>query len=188
MIVGAKVSPAQVGELAAVNLADASLGSVVARVADLASRAVPGAEEASVTLVGSGGAGTAAATGPLALALDEWQYRRGLGPCLEAVGELTTVSAADLTTDIRWIEWTAHAVASGARSFLSIGLPVAEDMIGAFSLYGRTMAAFDDAAIRQAQVFAEAAAAALSTALALHQGRGRRRADASDRTQSAAPV
>jgi GAF domain-containing protein len=184
MIVGSHVSAAPYAELAAINVADASLGSVVARVADLASRAVRGAEEASVTLVGDGGTSAAAATGPLALDLDEWQYRRGLGPCLEAVGEKTTVSAADLTTDIRWYEWTAHAVASGARSFLSIGLPVAEDMIGAFTVYGRTVAAFDDDAILQAQVFAEAAAVWLANILAVRRGRGRRRPDALERTQS----
>ena len=30
--------------------------------------------------------------------------------------------ATDLTTDIRWYAWTAHAVASGARGAMSIGL------------------------------------------------------------------
>ena len=166
MIVGTYVSSSPYPQLAAVNPADASLGSVVARVADLVCRALPAAEEVSVTLVGDGGASTAAATGPLALDLDEWQYRRGRGPCLEAVGEQTTVSAADLTTDIRWPEWTAHAVASGVRSLLSIGLPVGEDMIGAFTMYGRSVATFDDDTIRQAQVFAGAAAESLSNVLA----------------------
>jgi hypothetical protein len=171
MIVGSTLSPSPYDELAAIDPADATLGSAVARVADLASRALPGAEEVSVTLIGDGCASTAAATGPLALELDEWQYRRGLGPCLEAIGEQTTVSAADLTTDIRWYEWTAHAVTSGARSLLSIGLPVAKGMIGAFTIYGRRVAAFDDDAVREAQVFARAAAVSLSRVLALQSGR-----------------
>lgn len=165
MVVGPHVSASAYAELAAIKLAETDVSGVTARVAGLASRVVPGAGEVSVLLVGARGPSTAASTGPLALELDDWQCRRGLGPALEAIGERVTVSAADLTTEIRWTEWTARAVAAGARSFLSIVLPVGDDVIGALTVYGWEAAAFGGDTVRNAQVFARAAAVSVANVL-----------------------
>jgi GAF domain-containing protein len=137
---------------------------VLSRVAQLAQRTVPGADEVSVTMVRGSLAETAAYTGHLALTLDEWQYQRGTGPCLEAAAGHATVSVPDLADEPRWPDWARHAVAAGARSSLSVGLPIEEQVDGALNLYGVRDAAFDDDAVVLAETFAGYAAVALANA------------------------
>ena len=151
-------------ELGRISLAENDLHGVLSRVADLALRTVPGAEEVSMTLVRGGAAETAAYTGPLALVLDEWQYQRGAGPCLAAAAERATVSAPDLAGDQRWPEWAERAVAAGVRSSLSVGLPIEEQVDGALNIYGFRRAAFDRDAVVLAETFAGYAAVALANA------------------------
>ena len=151
-------------EIGRINLAENDLPGVLNRVAELARRTVPGADEVSVTLVRERAAETAAYTGQLALTLDEWQYRQGTGPCLKAATEQATVSVPDLAGNERWPDWAAHAVAAGARSSLSVGLPIEEKINGALNLYGVQKAAFDDDAVQLAETFAGYAAVALANA------------------------
>jgi GAF domain-containing protein len=149
-------------ELGRIRLATTSVDGVLQRVADLAKRAIPGAEEVSVTLVRDHQASTAAYTGPLALKLDEWQYKQHQGPCLEAAAEQAAVSVPDLSTDRRWPGWTARAKTAGVRSSLSLGLPVQEKITGALNIYATTAQAFDEDAILVGKTFAGYAAVALA--------------------------
>ena len=151
-------------ELGRIKLNETDLDGIMRKVAELAKRTVTGVEEASVTLVRGRDAHTAAHTGDLALILDEWQYRTGGGPCLDAAMTTSTVSVPALTEDHRWPEYTAHALANGVRSTLSVGLPVHEQVAGALNLYARHPAAFDDDAVVLAQSFAGYAAVALANA------------------------
>jgi hypothetical protein len=70
-------------DLAQLKLDEGDLPAILARVADLARRALPGAYGASVTLVEADRPYTVAFTGQLALDRDETQYADGRGPCLE---------------------------------------------------------------------------------------------------------
>lgn len=151
-------------EMGRINLAEHDLRGVLARVASLARDTVPGADEVSVTLVRQRAAETAAYTGDLALMLDEWQYARGDGPCLEAATAQFTVAVTDLVHDPRWPDWGAHAVSVGARASLSVGLPVEERLDGALNLYATAEGAFDPEAVRLAETFAGYAAVALANA------------------------
>jgi GAF domain-containing protein len=151
-------------ELGRINLAENDLEGVLSRVAELARRTVPGADEVSVTMVRGSIAETAAYTGHLALTLDEWQYQRGSGPCLEAAAGHATVSVPHLADDPRWPDWAQHAVVTGARSSLSVGLPIEDQVDGALNLYGVKDAAFDDDAVQLAETFAGYAAVALANA------------------------
>jgi GAF domain-containing protein len=151
-------------ELGHIKLNETSLDQVLSRVADLARRTLPGASEVSVTLVGGGDAHTAAYTGPLALKLDEWQYDRGYGPCLDAAATATTMSVPDTTNEARWLDWATQAADAGARSSLSIGLPVQEKVTGALNIYSVDPKAFDDDTVTLAQTFAGYAAVALANA------------------------
>ncbi|MGW4941772.1 GAF and ANTAR domain-containing protein [Actinoplanes sp. NPDC004185] len=151
-------------ELGRISLAENDLDGVLSRVADLARRTVPGADEVSVTMVRGSIAETAAYTGHLALTLDQWQYQRGTGPCLEAAAANATVSVPDLAGEARWPDWAKHAVATGARSSLSVGLPIEEQVGGALNFYGVRDAAFDDDAVVLAETFAGYAAVALANA------------------------
>jgi GAF domain-containing protein len=151
-------------ELGRINLAQNDLPAVLTQVAELARQTVPGADEVSVTLVRAGAAETAAYTGNLALILDEWQYQKGTGPCLEAATAQATVTVPDLTSEPRWPGWAEHAVAAGARSSLSVGLPVKDEVDGAMNLYGTHQGAFDDQAVQLAETFAGYAAIVLANA------------------------
>jgi GAF domain-containing protein len=151
-------------ELGRINLAENDLNGVLNRVAELARRTVPGADEVSVTLVRGNTAQTAAYTGRLALILDEFQYQRGSGPCLEAATGRATVSVPSLAGEGRWPSWAEHAVAAGARSSLSVGLPIEEQIDGALNLYALRDEAFDEEAVRLTETFAGYAAVALANA------------------------
>jgi GAF domain-containing protein len=153
-------------ELGRINLAQNDLPAVLTQVAELARQTVPGAEEVSVTLVRAGAAETAAYTGHLALILDEWQYRKGTGPCLEAAAAQATIAVPDMASEPRWPSWAEHAVAAGAGSSLSVGLPVEDEVEFqvALNLYGSHHMAFDDQAVQLAETFAGYAAIVLANA------------------------
>ena len=152
------------GRLGRIKLADTDLKGVLDEVAHLARRTIPGAEEVSVTLIDGKEAYTAAYTGQLALDLDELQYGRGYGPCLDASAAATTLSLPDMATEDRWPDWAARALHAGAHSSLSIGLPVHEQVTGALNLYATEPEAFDHDATILGQTFAGYAAVALTNA------------------------
>src|SRR5690349_17309409 len=89
-------------ELARIRLGETDLAGVLDRVSHLAVRALPGASDVSVTLIREGAARTAAHTGRPALEIDEWQYREGRGPCLDAAGTGTTIAVAEVAAERRW--------------------------------------------------------------------------------------
>jgi GAF domain-containing protein len=151
-------------ELGRIKLSDTDLTGVLTKVAELAKVTVSGAHEVSVTLVRGSGAHTAAYTGDLALTLDEWQYREGGGPCLDAAATAGTVSVPDLTVDNRWPVYLRRAMEAGVRSSLSVGLPVHEMVTGALNIYAIKPDAFDEDSVLVAQTFSGYAAVALANA------------------------
>ena len=58
-------------ELGRIDFSETDLATVLAKVADLARRTIPDADEVSITLVGPGGAHTAAFTGERAMTVDD---------------------------------------------------------------------------------------------------------------------
>ncbi|MCW2602532.1 MAG: hypothetical protein JWN61_667 [Pseudonocardiales bacterium] len=152
-------------QLASVLLVDMQLDEVLARVADIAKRAIPRAAEVSITLIDGEDAETAAYTGALALELDERQYRTGHGPCLDASRTGRELHIQDMTTETRWPDYTPKAAQAGALSSLSLPLPVGDDVIGALNIYGAQRSAFGEPDADIARVFAGHAA------VALHNGR-----------------
>ena len=151
-------------ELARVKLGDTDLEGVLAKIAELAKGAIPGADEVSVTLVRDSRPHTAAFTAELALACDERQYEQGRGPCLDAATAAATFSLPDLSRESRWPGYTPRAVDAGVLSSLSIGLPVVEAVTGALNVYATKPHAFDDDAVVLAQTFAGYAAVAVANA------------------------
>lgn len=151
-------------ELGHMKLGEADLEGVLSRVAVLARRALPGADEVSVTLVRDQKPHTAAFTGQLAVRLDERQYQSGRGPCLDAAAGRMTLSVSDMHNERRWPDWAAQATAAGAYSSLSVGLPIGEQVTGALNIYSTKAYAFDDDTIVLAQTFASYAAVALANA------------------------
>lgn len=151
-------------ELGRINLGETDLEGVLATVADLAKRAIPGAYEVSVTLIRDRGPHTVASTGTAADHIDKWQYERGSGPCLDACRESTTLLVDDVSAERRWPGWEAVAGAVGVSSALSVGLPIREHVGGALNIYATSIRNFDDDAILLADTFASYAAVALANA------------------------
>jgi GAF domain-containing protein len=150
--------------LGRIKLGETDLKGVLDQIAGLAKRAIPGADEVSVTLIDDKHARTAAATGELALTLDEWQYGHGHGPCLDASASHATLSLPDMTTEGRWPDWAAQALRAGTHSSLSVGLPIHEQITGALNVYATKPEAFDNDAVVLGQTFAGYAAVALANA------------------------
>ena len=159
-------------QLARVTLADHSMTSVMDRIAALAKRTVPGADEVSVTLVEKGRASTVAFTGELAVHLDERQYERGHGPCLDSIDGAEPVRIDNMSAESRWPDWTQEAVERGAGSSLSIPVPLQREVSAALNVYGLHEQAFDDAAVELASTFAAYAGVALAN-MHLYQAQGK---------------
>ena len=151
-------------ELGRIRLADVEIDTLLDKIAQLAKRTIPGASEVSVTLVQGDDAHSAAFTGALALRLDEMQYERGYGPCLDASAGNASVSVTDTANEERWPDWAGAAQEAGAHSSLSIGLPVHEKVTGALNIYATKAHAFDDDAAALARTFAGFAAVGLANA------------------------
>lgn len=109
----------------------------------LTKRRMTGADEVSITLVRHENAHTVAATGPLALQLDELQYEQGFGPCLDAGRFNEKQHIEDSNVEDRWPAYLAKARRLGLRSSLSVPLPVESYLVGALNLYSVTPYAFN---------------------------------------------
>lgn len=101
------------------------------QVCEHVTRAVPGVDEATITLLTDGTPVTAATTNDVVAALDHDQYTIGDGPCLRAAqtGKLVRVSiteAAEL-----WPTFAKDSAAAGFGSFLSAPLAVTSGQSGA---------------------------------------------------------
>jgi GAF domain-containing protein len=152
--------------LLGIRLPQGPLETVLQQLVDIATEALPGADEISITLVRGDKGWTAAYTGPLALDADEMQYERGYGPCLDAGRTGTVLLIRDTREEPRWPDYAAHVAARGVRSSLSVPLPIQTDVIGALNCYSRTPSAFPPEAIEVAEELAGHVAVAVSNAVA----------------------
>jgi GAF domain-containing protein len=143
---------------------------VLQRIVDLVAQAMPAGSEVSLTLVRGDRPTTAAFTGPLAEDLDETQYERGYGPCLEAAvgGHVTEI--ADTRAEDRWPEYVPVLLARGALSALAAPVPAAH-LSGGLNVYARTARAFIDEDRSALVAFAGYAGAALTNLDALQDAR-----------------
>ncbi|WP_157517704.1 GAF domain-containing protein, partial [Micromonospora rifamycinica] len=123
-------------ELGRLRLDETGVDEVLRMVADLARSSLRGASEVSVTLLRGSSPQSVAVTGDVALLLDEWQYRQGHGPCLDASITGDTLTVVDTGTEERWPAWASRAVDAGVGSAVAIGLPIQEAVVGALNLYG----------------------------------------------------
>ncbi|WP_091933923.1 GAF and ANTAR domain-containing protein [Blastococcus sp. DSM 46786] len=131
-------------ELARLSFAEHSLESVLRTVTELATRILPGRPVASVTILGDGRPSTVAASGELAVELDELQYRLGTGPCLDAATTGRPTVVTDTRSEPRWPAFGAEAAARGCGSTLSYPLPVQELVSGSMNVYARDFPVADD--------------------------------------------
>jgi GAF domain-containing protein len=131
-------------ELGRISFAEHSLGSVLHRVTELAARVLPGEPVTSLTILQKGTPSTVAASGALAVGLDEAQYRLGAGPCLTASTTGSVAVLLDTRAPTQWPEFADLATAQGCASVLSFPLPVQELVSGALNVYSREPAGGSD--------------------------------------------
>lgn len=133
-------------ELAELLLSTASVEEFLDDLARAAGAAMTPPASCGITLRRDHRPLTVASSDSLALALDEAQYERGEGPCLEAMRTGTVVAVTDITTERRWGGYPAHAQAHGVDSSLSLPLTAAGRNLGALNLYSSQPHACDDPA------------------------------------------
>src|SRR4051794_21842925 len=150
-------------QLATIVLGAEPLGMVLGRVGRLALQAIPEVSESSVTVLEDGTPRSIAFTGPLAAQLDERQYATGWGPCLHAAESGDTVVVDIEHAPEPYADFAQVAHRAGVVSSLSIGLPVASEIVGGLNLYSTT-AVMDEAAQELATTFAGYAAVAVVNA------------------------
>jgi GAF domain-containing protein len=105
---------------------------------------------------------TVACTGQLAMDLDESQYERGRGPCLEAARGGETIQIDDVRSEERWPLYVTMALERGVLSSLSVPIPVQRQAHAALNLYALKPAAFDPDSLEVAATFASYAGVAIA--------------------------
>jgi GAF domain-containing protein len=158
-------------ELARISLADHSLDRVMDKVAALTKSTLGLKGEVSVTIVERGRPSTVASTGSLATDLDERQYQRGYGPCLDSIAGGEALMVKDMDTEQRWPDWARSASSAGAGSSLSIPVPLQREVSAALNIYSTDCDAFDDNAVELASTFAAYAGVALAN-MHLYEAQG----------------
>src|SRR4051794_9792334 len=128
--------------LTGVALAHSELEETHREICRIATRAVPGAEGASITTFPQGR--------PIALASDDWaqnldelQFEEHEGPCLDAHRTGNAFRIHDLKAETRWPSYVPRALDQGARSIMSLPMAAEGTLIGALNLYSREPEAFD---------------------------------------------
>jgi GAF domain-containing protein len=157
-------------ELGQLLLAAESTQSVLQRVVDLVRSALPQGVAVSITLLRGEQATTGAFSGELALRLDEMQYRRGHGPCMEAALGGHVVEIADGRTEGRWPDYVPTFLEHGALSAIAVPVPAAHLAAG-LNVYAPTVRAFSQDDREVLVEFAAYAAAALTNMDTLEDAR-----------------
>jgi len=147
-----------------------SLPTVLQKVVDLVKQVMPAGTEASITLLRGGQPTTVAHTGQLALDLDEMQYLRGHGPCLEAAVGGVSVAITDAQTEDRWPDYLTTFLERGARSSLAIPVP-APQLVAGLNVYAPVADGFCEADSQVLVEFAGFAGVALTNMQTLESAR-----------------
>lgn len=161
---------AALDELAALLMATNTFADLMQQFATLAVRTVPTALTCGITLAQTGRVITVASATPLADLLDEHQYERDHGPCLEAMETSTIVDAPDLSVESRWSDYPRLAMAHGVSSIYSSPMIVNDHALGVVNLYAAAPHAFDAPEARAAVAQAVALAGVAVTATLRNHG------------------
>lgn len=154
-------------DLSKLPMTDLSLSDTLSHVAQLAVRAVPGADGAGLTLLHPDRPDTIVASAEFVRAVDDIQYGLGQGPSITAAAEGITVRSGSFETDPQWPEFGPKVGRMGVHSVLSLPLITAGGVLGAMNVYARRPDAFDARAAELGDLFAVPAAVSLQNARAL---------------------
>jgi GAF domain-containing protein len=148
----------------------APASDVLANMANVAMRAVPGCDHASISVLGGDGVVvTAGASDDRSLRLDELQYDADDGPCLLAIRSGATVQVDEFAREGRFPGFAPAAVAGGVSSCLSLPVIVGGKTAGGMNLYGDRVHAYNDESVRAGEEVAGQAAVVIAGARAFER-------------------
>ena len=149
-------------------LDDAAVDELLQQVVQLALLTVESAHAVSITVADQGGYRTSNSTVTGVLAIDEVQYHKGDGPCLEAIRTARPVQVTVGADEGRWPWFDERALDHGVVRVLSTPLtPAPGAAIGALNIYASEGEEFSRDELRKAAVLGEHAAILVGNALAL---------------------
>jgi GAF domain-containing protein len=154
--------------LARFQVADASVGDTLQRIADITLEAMPSAAVVGMTMLGQDGRPTTAVyTDEDSPEIDQAQYDEGKGPCLDAWRNRRIYRVRDVNAcATEYPAFAAACVEHGVFSTLSLPMVVGEESIGAMNLYARVTDAFADDDESVGEDLAGAAASTLANVTA----------------------
>lgn len=127
-----------------------------------ATRAIPGADMAGLTMLLEGRPRTAVFTDVGAPEIDQAQYDSGEGPCLDAFRDRTVNYVRDTRDDGPWLLFRKAALDHGILSTLSLPMETEERALGAMNLYSSVADGFDPSGVDIARAFAAQASIVLA--------------------------
>jgi GAF domain-containing protein len=130
-------------ELSHLLVSEEDVASTLQRISDLAARVIDDCDAAGVTLHVDGKYVTAAYTDGRTLAVDQGQYDRDEGPCLQAMVDRAVVRFDVEEAGDRWPGFVDDARSNGIRSFLAAPLMLKGESIGALNLYSSKASGFN---------------------------------------------
>jgi GAF domain-containing protein len=160
---------ASLADLAGLVTSTLGMTVVLGRIAAFASRAIPGADGAGVTLLRLDRADNIvealAASDPFVDDIDHIQYViLNEGPCITAALERRTVRSGSLGGEKQWPRFGPRVGRMGFHSALSLPLMLPDQVVGAINVYARGKDVFDDHAAELGELFATPAAVAVHNA------------------------
>ena len=153
-------------------------GPTLERIVEVACKTLPGCDGAGMSLLEGDKFTTPTASNDWALAIDQVQYDKNEGPCIEAGLSSKVLEMKNASSDERWPGFTSQAKQQGLGSSLSFPLGGG---VGALNIYSRSEDSFDSAdhalgellaaqattAIKNAQLYATARSLANGLSIAL---------------------
>lgn len=163
----AGADPRVVAEPAGLALPTMSATDLLGLIVELAVQVVEGVDGASVSVFQRAGPGfhTSNASSPTIRSIDEAQYEKAEGPCVEAIR-----TAGEVTVSLpigRWPAFARRAAEEGIASVSSLPLIAAEQTVGALNLYSTSERELGGDALMAGRALAAQAALVLTNAAAL---------------------
>jgi GAF domain-containing protein len=154
-------------ELAALLLSVENADEALLHLARTAVVVVPDGPSCGITVKANGKFRTVVFSGEIPPSVDEAQYERDDGPCLEALrtGNLVVVQDLSAEDQNRWGGFPPVALAAGAHGVLAYPLEVADQVVGVLNLYAHERNLFPEKVQRIAKQFVDPAALLLSGVL-----------------------
>ncbi len=154
-------------ELATLLLSVENADEALLHLARTAVVVVPDGPSCGITVKANGKFRTVVFSGEIPPSVDEAQYQRDDGPCLEALRTGNLVVAQDLSAEDqeRWSGFPPVALAAGAHGVLAYPLEVGGQVVGVLNLYAHERNLFPETVQRIAKQFVDPAALLLSGVL-----------------------